>query len=495
MKENTICVIIGIGILAIGAGCASPRETVVTPPPVVEVDVIPIVTGPLPGVDSLVVAEVAASYDSTFVAAVSEQVADQRYLDGRQIQIRLDSLLRYGHGESPLSNESQTLADSTTLERAGQTVAAAVQAQAQQDSAQALSLLVQAQQLYEATLQYNPFHEDARFQLSRIYQILAQRYQLQDQWESALHTLRGLVDLNADQHALWADMAVVLDTLKEYESSGLAWLQAASVVLDDANLAFTSTPVFPDSLALFNYYQRAYTVFVKDRNGDGVRQSLSEAINYATDSTQFIYATRENQWALWDGNNFDHRLQYDSLLTLANDSPQGGRDGLWALIQRLATPPARLEAHYNAAILTWQLEEYDQALDTLQWLWAQTQSTPSMPYPEFPVHLQETYANVLYQRGMQHKRAGASAIAFTYLLMVTELESRYVSSAYIEALKLTRSNPRQARKLEPQIEKIYDLFTPEEQRTYLSLMGNLYRRIGDNEKAQSFLARYKGALQ
>ena len=481
-----------IGIVAIGAGCGSSREAIVDAPlPVVEPDVIPIVTAPLPGVDSLVVAEVAASYDSTFVAAPAERKAAEHYTDGRQIQIRLDSLLTLQHGSAPLAGSGDSEADSTTLDRAMRTVTAAAQAQAQQDSVQALALLDQAQRLYEEALQHNPFHEDARLQLSRVYGFLAERYRLKHQWEARLRTLRGLLDLNADQHVLWADMAVVLDTLQDYEASGLAWLQAATVVLDDARLAFAAESPPPDSLTLFNYYQRAYTVFVKDRNGEGVRQALAQAITYATDSTRYVYAVREQDWALWDGDYFGHRLSFDSLLTLAADQPLGARDGLNALVRQLQTRPARLEANYNAAILTWQLEEHDSALDSLQVLWARTSEAKRMPYEEFPAHLQETYGSMLFQRGMQHRRDGGSAIAFTYLLMVTELESRYTGEAYMEALKLTRGNPRQAQQLEPRIEEIFDVLTSEQQRTYLSLMGNLYRRIGENDKAQVFLTRYR----
>ncbi|MDE2730207.1 MAG: hypothetical protein OXI38_02280 [Bacteroidota bacterium] len=482
-----------IGILLIGAGCSSSR--VVEVPPVEESvaapSAVPIVTAPLPGVDSLVVAQVAESYDSTFVAAAAERQASEHYSVGHQVQIRLDSLLILQHGRGPLEGSGGSEADTTTLDRAMRTVSAAAQAQARQDSVQALALLDEAQRLYEAALQHNPFHEDARFQLSRVYRFLAQRYQLQHQWEATLRTLRGLLELNADQHVLWADMAVVLDTLQDYEASGLAWLQAATVVLDDARLAFTAEAPPPDSLTLFNYYQRAYSVFVKDRNGGGVRQSLAQAITYATDSTQYVYAVREQDWARWDGDHFEHRLAFDSLLTLAAAQPLDARNGLYALIRQLQTSPARLEANYNAAILTWQLEEYDSSLDSLQILWARTRAAERMPYEEFPAHLQETYGSMLFQRGMQHQQDGSSAIAFAYLLMVPKLESRYAGAAYIEALKLTRGNPRQARQLEPQIEEVFDVLTPEQQRTYLSLMGNLYRRIGETDKAQVFLTRYR----
>ena len=476
-------------VCTLGAGCSTSREAVVTPAATPAAAVSSIVSPPLAGVDSLVVMVVAASFDSTFVAAAAERASEARFLEGRQVQARLDSLLRQLHGAGPL--QRAVAGDSTALAEGQRIAVAAARAQAQQDSMQALALLGDAQRLFEEALQHNPHHADARYQLAELYKIQARQYRDQRRWGTVLQMLRGLLTLNADQHVLWAELATVLDTLRQHEASGLAWMQAASVVLDDANLTFATEAPAPDSLTLFSYYQRAYSVFVQDRHGAGVREALSLAIDYATDSTQHAYATGEWAWARWDGPNFEHRLAFDSLLTVATHDPQGARQGLATLSPRLGQRSAWLEASYNWAILTWQLQEQDRALDTLQGLWGVTRAATPMPYEEFPAELRDAYASLLFQRGLQHRQAGASAKAFTYLLMVTELGSPYTGPAYIEALKLTRSNPQQARQLEPRIESVFGRLTPEEQRTYLSLMGNLYRRIGEAEQARAFLARYR----
>ena len=349
-------------VCTLGAGCSTSREAVVTPPATPAAAVASIVSPPLAGVDSLVVMAVAASFDSTFVAAPAERASEARFLEGRQVQARLDSLLRQSHGAGPL--QRAVAGDSTALAEGQRIAVAAARAQAQQDSMQALALLGDAQRLFEEALQHNPHHEDARYQLAELYKIQARQYRDQRRWGTVLQMLRGLLTLNADQHVLWAELATVLDTLRQHEASGLAWMQAASVVLDDANLAFAAEAPAPDSLTLFSYYQRAYSVFVQDRHGAGVREALSLAIDYATDSTQHAYATGEWAWARWDGPNFEHRLAFDSLLTVATHDPQGARQGLATLSPRLGQRSAWLEASYNWAILTWQLQEQDRALDT-----------------------------------------------------------------------------------------------------------------------------------
>ena len=269
-------------------------------------------------------------------------------------------------------------------------------------------------------------------------------------------------------------------------------MQAASVVKDDARLAFESETPAVDSLRLFNYYQLAYTVFAEDRDGTSVRQALAEMVKYATDSTRHSYAIGEMRWATWDGDNFLHRLAFDSLQTLSNDNPEAARAGLNELIRRVEKHSARLDASYVYAFLSWQQEHYDEALDTMQVLWQEVGTAEALPYEEYAGELLETYSSTLLQRGMQHRRSGASAKAFANLVMVTKLGSQYTAQAFIEALKLVaRNNPPEARKLEEQIETVYDGFSLENKRIYLSLMGNVYRRIGEVTTAEVFHQRYK----
>ena len=42
--------------------------------------------------------------------------------------------------------------------------------------------------------------------------------------------------------------------------------------------------------------------------------------------------------------------------------------------------------------------------------------------------------------------------------------------------------------MEPEIEEVYDAFGREDQLTYLSEIGNLYTRLGRNDKVSTYLA-------
>ncbi len=464
------------------------------------------VSPPLPGIDSLVIADVLNSFHGTFVHVLAETQAEENFLEGRALFERIDSTLNRLNGDPPLqsldaSGDSADVAPVDTLAfteahtEAQQVLIEAAQAQTQQDSLRVRTLLAESQRLFENALALNPLHEDARHQLAQVYSVQAQWLRQDEAWEEVLTLLRGLLALRADDHALWAEVAVVLENLNQFPASALTWLQATEIVLDDSRLAFvpeTERPP-PDSLTLFTYYVRSYRAFVESRDGEGVRHALSLAQGYTTTSEQENYTSNEMDWVLWDHHNFENRLVYDSLQTLFSTDPAGAKEGLAWLIPRLTQPPARMEASYNHALLSWEHDDQGGALDTLQVLWglATDSSETETPYPEFVEDLRQTYATTLFERALEHRREGGSALAFTYLLQVTEVGSQYTGRAYVEALRLARYNPEQARLLEPRIEKIFDTMQSEDQLAYLTLMGNLYRRTGDTEKARGLLDRYR----
>ena len=503
MRRFIILPVAGALCLALLWGCGSSKGVVTENNSVLMDPISP----PLPGVDSLVIADVLNSFHGAFVHALAETEAEENFLEGRALFERIDSTLRRMHGDPPLqqldaSGDSadvvpvDTLAFTEAHTQAQQALVQAAQAQAEQDSLRVQTLLAESQRLFENALVLNPRHEDARHQLVQVYSVRAQWLRQDELWGEVLTLLRGLLALRADDHALWAELAVVLENLNQFPASALTWLQAGEVVLDDSRLAFvpdTERPP-PDSLTLFTYYVRSYRAFVESRDGEGVRHALSLAQGYTTTSEQENYARNEMDWVLWDYHNFENRLAYDSLQTLFLTDPSGARQGLAQLIPRLTQTSARIEASYNHALLSWEHDDQGAALDTLQVLWdliADSTETSQTPYPEFVDDLRQTYATTLFERALEHRREGASALAFTYLLQVTEVGSQYTGRAFVEALRLARYNPEQARLLEPRIEKIFDAMQWEDQLAYLTLMGNLYRRTGNTEKVTALLDRYR----
>ncbi len=504
-------------------GCARTAPVIEIPMP--EVPLAGLVSGPLPGADSTVIQDVAVTFDSTFVAAQAEAHAQRAYLNGQALIERVDSLVSRLVGPSALGNSvaDPESADTTGFvsanDEARRTLAYAARAQVSQDSVLAQSLLSEAQQLFEEAVSLNPWHEEARYQLAQVYYIRANRFRQDRAWEEVLRLLRELVKLRADEHGLWAEMALALDQLGQPEASALAWRKAAEVVLDDSRLAFEPVPPSVDSVALFTYNVQAYRAFVDSRNGEGVRHSLTEAWKYATSGEETDFAQRELTWAIWDYPDFENRLAFDSLRSAAANDPLGARTGLGQLLEQLVRPSAQREARYNHALLSYDNGFEDGALDTLKALWHDVTNTlemesdfPStgnmaeqlasaavieslvakpMPYAAFPEDLRSTYATFLYERSLLHMQEGASALAFTYLMQVVETGSQYTGRAYVDALKLARYNPEQALELESRVEAVYDTLSREDQLAYLVQIGNLYRRLGQNEKAAVILARYR----
>ena len=415
-----------------------------------------------------------------------------------------------------------TVAFELANQEARRALADAARAQLAMDSTTALTLLSEAQQLFERAVSLNPWYEEAQYQLAQVYTIRASHFQDVQAWSETLEILRELVKLRADEHGLWAEMAIAFENTDRPMASGLTWRQAAQVVLEDSELAFELIPPPVDSTAFFTYNVQAYRAFVDSRYGEGVRLSLGDLLNYAATEEEREFVIGEFTWALWDYDNFENRLVFDSLRSAAGTDPQGARTEIGALIPGLSRPSAIREAKYNHAILSYDTGHQDAALDILNRLWHDTvraledssvasdaQATDtnfvqdgsvvalrnltssSLPYPGFVTDLREAYATFLFERALFHRQQGASALAFTYLMQVGEIKSSLAGKAFVEALRLARYNPRQALELEPQVEAIYATMENEDKLAYLTQMGQHHRRLGNNEAATKFLQRYR----
>lgn len=489
-------------------GCARPALVVETPLPVIpEPERVDMVTGPLPGVDSVMIQEVVETFDSVFVDAASEQQARQLFLSGQQLVVHAESVLTAAVGPSVLdtthSGSADTAAFAGAAQRGRTLLAQAARAQAAADSVETRRLLRQAQQQLEEAVSLNPWHEETRYQLAQVYAIRAGHYREQAAWDTTLTLLRNLVAFRADDHGLWAEIALTLQRMERFAESAVLWLRAAETVLDDAGLTFETVAI--DSSSVLTYSVRAYRMFVRSRSGEGVRQSLTQVWQYATSQEESDFARRELTWAQWDDHNFEHRLVFDSLRAAAPEAPTEVLTALGALIPRLVRPSARLEASYIHAILSHENGYEDRALDTLQTLWHLVNAPASprrsvanaadsldqVPYATYRDDLQRAYATFLFERALDHRQEGRSALAFTYLMQTAATGSEYTGRAYLEALRLARYNPSQALEIVPKVEEIFSMLSLDDQKAYLTEMGTLYRRLGRNDKMTEFRERYR----
>lgn len=493
-------------------GCARTAPIVEELPPEPEVVEPDFVTPPLPGIDTLIIQQVVDDFDSTFVQAEAEAEAQEKFLEGQRLVIHAESLLTVIGGPSVFdgastSSEVDTVAFQEAVQGARSALAQASQAQAAQDSARAQLLLATAQERLEEAVSINPRHEESQYQLAQVYSIRANYFRQQADREQSLEILRGLVALRANEHSLWAEISLTLDNLERHPHAAVMWLRAAETVLDDSRLSFDDAPV--DTSSVFTYSVRAYRSFVNSRSGEGVERSLTQALQYQSTPEQYDFIKQELIWSQWDHLNLGSRIVFDSLRQAATENPLSTLTGLGALIPTLERPAAIWEASYNHAILSYDNGFQDHALDTLKILWGRVNNLDSsanrehvlhssgelimgaLPYVTFQEDIRAAYGSVLFERGLSHVQDGNSGMAFTYFMQVADIESEYTGKAYIEAIKLARYNPEQALKIESRVEEIFDELEREDQLAYLREIGNLYRRLGENEKTNTLLMRFR----
>jgi len=496
----------------IGCGRTAPIVTMPDPVPSQSSSSPSFLSGSLPGVDSLVIQDVLETFDSTFVDATTEFQVETKFLEGQQLVASAESILTVVVGPSVLADSASTVVDVTAFESAvqgaRQVLSAAAQAQAAQDSTQAQFLLANAQTLLEEAVSLNPRHEESQYQLAQVYSIRASYFREQVAWQEVLEILRGLVALRANEHGLWAEIALALQNLERFDDSAVLWLRSAQTVFNDAELSFEDAPL--DSALIFTYSVRAYRAFLSSRNADGVNQSLVQALQYTRSVEEYAFALQELAWIQWDGSNLRHRLTFDSLRQVATENPIVAMNGLEGMIPALSRPAARWETVYNYAVLSHQNGFEDRSLDSLNVLWNIVADMDSstmgihqfsrqqqvlipavLPYPSFPEDVRSAYATVLYDRALSHRQSGRSALAFTYFIQLADLRTEYTARAYIEAIRLARYNPEQALQIEPRFEEQFATFAIDDQLEYLIEIGNLYRRLGRNDEARIYLNRFR----
>ena len=155
------------------------------------------VSGPLPGVDSLVVSGVLSDFDSTFVHAAAELQAQTRFLEGQQLIAHAESILTAVVGPSTLgsfdeSGTVDTSAFADAFQGARDALTEAVHAQTAQDSARVQSLLASAQTWLEEAVSLNPRHEESRYELARVYRIRANFLREQAAWGAGADCPAGI---------------------------------------------------------------------------------------------------------------------------------------------------------------------------------------------------------------------------------------------------------------------------------------------------------------
>ncbi len=449
------------------------------------------------GVDSTTSQAATALADRSFVDRHRQEQAASLTNEGRALVVEADSLLHVDEDLAFL--KEPTGPDTTSATTQAEAVAAFNQgAQAlksytgEADTLQAATLLREAQAHFEQALSTNPFDTEARYWLSRVYNLRASRLGASEEHEKALEFLRRLAWMNQDEHRIFASLATTYEHLGQWTNAGVLWQRAARTALDDVELDPEGL-YRADSALLMNYYVRSERAYVETRSSEAALRALSEANAWAQTVDDRSFLGEERAWILWDDGNLETRKAWDELLSLGETEPDAAIKGMEALLVRVARKQARDEVRHRLGLLYYKEGEQAQAVDTLQALWRDLEHEAATveAEAEFVDRVREDYGRVAYNLALAHYREGDLRAALAYLLQSEQTGFGQAGRAAFEVALLLRNNVDEALEAARRAEARMEQLEQKEQKELFRYMVELYRRKGDRERALYYVEKYR----
>ena len=461
------------------AGC---RSTSVLPKPLSAEASAPI----LAGVDSTVAARAALLADGAFVSPVKEAESAVLKEEGRLLATFGAAIISDSLAFLPLPNAP----DTTTAEgreeavRAFNDGARLLKSHASEpDSVRAKAFLGQAQVRFEAALNANPFDEETRYWLARVYRTRASAFGEEGAEKDAIAVLRRLFTMDQSRHDYAGILADALERLKSRRAQAEAanlWRQAAQLAADDTLVA--QAPA--DSSAIFNYYVRGSRASANAGDGELALAALDRAEAWARAADDLELVAGDRSWILWDGGNLATRGKWDSLLVLSESDAQAAAAGIRALLPDISRESARAEVRHHLALLYHALGRDEAALELLRQLWLESDGADSTS----AVHpVVEDFGTLLFNLGMERKLAGDRVAALAYLLQSEETGYSGAARSALEVAVLLNNNVEAAHQAALRAENLIGRLNRKERRQLLRFMVELERRRGDREAALQYL--------
>ena len=468
-----ICAAMGI------AGC---RSTAVLPEPMSVEASVP----NLPGVDSTVVARAAHLADGAFVPPEKEAESALLKEEGRLLATFGAAIISDSLAFLPLPDVSDTITVKNREEavRAFNDGARLLESHASEpDSVRARAFLAQAQARFEAALRANPFDEETRYWLARVYRTRAIALGEDGAEKDAIAVLRRLFAMDQSRHDYAGILADAIERQKSRKAQAEAaslWLLAAQLAADDTLVA--QTPA--DSAAIFNYYVRGSRAGANAGDGDLALAALDRAEAWVRAAEDLDLVAGDRSWILWDEGNLATRRKWDSLLVLSQSDVQAAAAGIRTLLPEISKETARAEVRHHLALLQHALGRNEDALGILRQLWLESDGADSTAAAH---RVLEDYGTLLFNLGMERKLSGDRVAALAYLLQSEETGYTGAARSALEVALLLNNNVEAAHQVALRAVDRMDQLDENAQRQLLRFMVELERRRGNRESALRYL--------
>ncbi len=292
----------------------------------------------------------------------------------------------------------------------------------------------------------------------------------------------GYIALLAEAHERQGTPASAL-------AAGALWQRAAQATIDDAVLDLDER-ITIDSAAAFTHIARSSRAFVQAGLSDLALEALESATAWTTLRNDQAYVNAERQWIMWDEGNLQTRVRFDALLTLAASDQEKAAFGLEALSEKVQSDGAHLEVQHELALLRYRIGHVEEAVKSLQSLWATVQGDASADTARHS-RIREDYGIMAFNIGIARRAEGDLRAALGYLMQSEATGFSQSARAALEVSLLLSNDIAAALDAGLRAEAAMAQLRADEQKALQRHLVELFRRSGDRERAQEYVLKYQ----
>ena len=356
-------------------------------------------------------------------------------------------------------------------------------------------LLDLAQQKFEEAITYNPYDEQARALLARVYLFQYNRLKRQGAIENSITILERLVRLEKGRHDFYSELASAYYSQENWSEAALNYRNAELTLYEaremDVNAETPGQLTTQDSLTLFNYtyYFGESSAYAYD--APSALQALDRARTFAPGPAELDIVDGVVDWIAWDDGNIQASEMRDDLAMLESENLGAAEKGYNDLMGIVQTQTARDEVTWKLALVEANLDKTESAVSRLKGLVDRTPlQADGTPADEEYVRYFDAYGTLCYNLASENlKEKRDKRAALTYYLQSAQFSWENQARAFFEAARILQNNTPEAIRY---AEKGLDSNpSAEDQKSLYALLVSLHRRAGNQSEARRYFSLHK----
>ena len=356
-------------------------------------------------------------------------------------------------------------------------------------------LLDLAQQKFEEAITYNPFDEQTRALLARVYLFQYNRLKREGAIENSITILERLVRLEKGRHDFFSELASAYYSQENWSEAAVNYRKAELTLYEAREMDLTAeTPgelSAQDSLTLFNYTYFFGESSAYAYDSPAAIESLERARAFAPGPAEIDIVDGFMEWIQWDNGNIQASELRDELALLESENLEAAEKGYKDLMGMVQTQGARDEVTWKLALVEANLGKTESAVSRLKTL---VDRTPLLadgtPQDKSYARYFDAYGTLCYNLASENlKERRDKRAALTYYLQSAQIAWENQARAYFEVARILQNNTSEAIKYA----ELGLAANPskEDQKSLYALLVSLNRRAGNQSEARRYFSLHK----